>query len=238
MLNWPYASWWADIVRNLLIWIYKLLYDWLSFYYVIHQWLIDFDAFNYYTAEIFLSLIWGPNICPFPIKNEQKLPKMAYIIPNFLVLNFGENFIKIQTKIAKLQIHENCIKMWMKTCFHSHFYANFHEFYERQSKQHICYSFILLISIYLKRRSSINSSQFWWSETAGEIVLCFYRLLPGYSVVFWQDIRRDLKDCEISILWKDNKSTVSWRSVLFWLFTWLRLTNNQFRLRRMNVHLE
>ena len=26
----------------------------------------------------------GPNIGPFPIKNEQKLLKMVYIIPNFL----------------------------------------------------------------------------------------------------------------------------------------------------------
>ena len=65
-----------------------------------------------------------------------------YIIPNFLVLHFGENFMKIQTKIPKLQMHENlhknvlswkfAKKMWMKTCFHSHscfhshFYTNFH----------------------------------------------------------------------------------------------------------------
>ena len=47
----------------------------------------------------------------------------------------------------------------MKTCFHSHFYANFHEFYEGQSKQQICYNFILLISIHLKWQPSINSKQ-------------------------------------------------------------------------------
>ena len=47
---------------------------------------------------------------PSQFKNEQKkLPKMVYFIPNFLVLHFGENF--------------------MKTCFHSHFYANFYEFF-------------------------------------------------------------------------------------------------------------
>ena len=40
----------------------------------------------------------------------QKLPKMVYIIPNFLVLNFCENLIKIQTKIAKLQMHKNLHK--------------------------------------------------------------------------------------------------------------------------------
>ena len=37
-----------------------------------------------------------------PRKNEQKLPKIEYIIPNFLVLQFGEHFMKIGTKIAKL----------------------------------------------------------------------------------------------------------------------------------------
>ena len=35
---------------------------------------------------------------------------MVYIIPNFLVLHFGENFMKIRTKIAKLQMHENWYK--------------------------------------------------------------------------------------------------------------------------------
>ena len=48
---------------------------------------------------------------------------MVFIIPNFLVLNFGEHFMKIRTKIAKLQIHETVQK-----CEYSHFYANFHEF--------------------------------------------------------------------------------------------------------------
>ena len=44
---------------------------------------------------------------PYWLQNEQKLPKMVYIIPKVLVLHFGENFMKIQTKIAKLQMHEN-----------------------------------------------------------------------------------------------------------------------------------
>ena len=65
---------------------------------------------------------FGPNIGPFPIKNEQKLPN---IIPNFLVLHFGENFMKIRTKMAKLQMHkkfhknvnENSLKMRMKPVF-------------------------------------------------------------------------------------------------------------------------
>ena len=31
----------------------------------------------------------GLNIGPFSIKNDQKLPEVVYIIPNFLVLHFG-----------------------------------------------------------------------------------------------------------------------------------------------------
>ena len=50
----------------------------------------------------FLRPDLGPNISPFSIKNEQNLLKMAYIIPNFLVLHFGENFMKIQTKTSKV----------------------------------------------------------------------------------------------------------------------------------------
>ena len=49
---------------------------------------------------------------------------MVYIIPNFLGLHFGENFMKILTNIhiAKLQMHENLHKnvnenmfLWMAT---------------------------------------------------------------------------------------------------------------------------
>ena len=50
---------------------------------------------------------FGPNISASQLKNEQKLPIMVYISPNILVLHFGENFMKIRTKIAKLQMHEN-----------------------------------------------------------------------------------------------------------------------------------
>ena len=43
------------------------------------------------------------------------------MIPNFLVIHFGENFVKIQTKIPKLQMHENLHKNVNETMFHSHF---------------------------------------------------------------------------------------------------------------------
>ena len=46
----------------------------------------------------------GPNTGP----NEQNLPKMVYIIPNFLVLHCGDNFMKIRTKIANRN-HANTI---------------------------------------------------------------------------------------------------------------------------------
>ena len=63
------------------------------------------------------------------LRNKQKLPKIVYIILSFLVLQFGENFMKIPTKIAKLQMHE--------TFFHSHFYTFFLSFHEWQLKQHL-----------------------------------------------------------------------------------------------------
>ena len=59
---------------------------------------------------IFLGQILGLISALFQLKNEQKLPKMVYIIPNFLLLHFGENFMKIRTKIAKSQMHENLHK--------------------------------------------------------------------------------------------------------------------------------
>ena len=71
---------------------------------------------------------------------------MGYINPNFLVLHFGENFIKIRTKLPKLQMHENLHKNVNENTFSFTFYANFHEFYGGQLEQQISYSFALLIS--------------------------------------------------------------------------------------------
>ena len=59
---------------------------------------------------------------------------MVYIIPNFLVLHFGEKFMKIQTKIAKLQMHENMHKNVNENIFIHIFNANFHEFLWRAIK--------------------------------------------------------------------------------------------------------
>ena len=53
---------------------------------------------NVDVSGIFLSLTWGQISAPSQLKNEQKLPKMVYIIPNFLVLHFGENFMKSKQK--------------------------------------------------------------------------------------------------------------------------------------------
>ena len=88
----------------------------------------------------------GPNISPFPIKNEPKIHKMVDIFPNFLVLHFGESFMKIRTKIAKLQMHENLHKNVNENVFSFTFFMKFFmSFYKVQFKQQICYSFILLI---------------------------------------------------------------------------------------------
>ena len=92
--------------------------------------------FENYMTGIFLCLIWGQISAPSQLKNEQKLPKMVHIIPNFLYLHFGENFMKIQTKILKIQMHENL-----------HINVNNQSYYGGQLKQqiqHVCYSFTLL----------------------------------------------------------------------------------------------
>ena len=59
-------------------------------------------------------MLWGeprdfpkPDLAtPSQFKNEQKLTKMVYIIPNFLGLHFGEIFMKIWTKIPVANFHE------------------------------------------------------------------------------------------------------------------------------------
>ena len=79
---------------------------------------VSFNIYNqivYLNSGIFLGLIWGRISATSQFKIEQKLPKIVYFIANFLVLYFGENFIKIGTRTPKLQMHEN-------------FYANFQEF--------------------------------------------------------------------------------------------------------------
>ena len=63
---------------------------------------------------------------------------MVFIIPNFLVLQFGENFMKIQTKIAKLQMHENLHKNVIENMFSFTFFMQiFMSFYDGQIKQQI-----------------------------------------------------------------------------------------------------
>ena len=47
------------------------------------------------TAGIFLGLILGQITAPSQFNHEQKLTIIVYIIPNFLVLHFGDNFMKI-----------------------------------------------------------------------------------------------------------------------------------------------
>ena len=68
----------------------------------------------------------GPNIDPFLIKKKwAKLPKMVYIIPKLLALHFGENFMKIRSKIPKLQMHEKLHKKVNENMFSFTFLCNF-----------------------------------------------------------------------------------------------------------------
>ena len=76
-------------------------------------------------AGIFLGLIWGRISAIYQLKNEQKFPKMVYIIPNFLILHFGENNIKIPTNLAKLQMHENLHKNVNENMFSFTFLCKF-----------------------------------------------------------------------------------------------------------------
>ena len=50
---------------------------------------------------------------------------MVYIIPNFFVLHFGEYVMKIGTKIAKLQMHENLHKNVNENMFSFTFLCKF-----------------------------------------------------------------------------------------------------------------
>ena len=54
---------------------------------------------------------------------------MVYIIPNFLVLHFGENDMKIRTKIPKLRMHENLHKNVNENVFIHSFMQYFVSFY-------------------------------------------------------------------------------------------------------------
>ena len=91
----------------------------------------------------------GPIIGLYPIKkNGQKLPKIVYIIPNFLALHFGENFMKIRTKIQKLKLHENLHEKCECT-FSFTFLCKFSpSFSYGPLKQQICDSFTLLYFLY------------------------------------------------------------------------------------------
>ena len=59
---------------------------------------------------------------------------MVYIIFNFLVLYFGENFMKIRTKIANLKMHEKLDKNVNENMLSLTFLGKFHEFLWRAIK--------------------------------------------------------------------------------------------------------
>ena len=76
---------------------------------------------------------------------------MVHIIPNYLVLHFAmtlASFMKIRTKIPKLQMHKNLHKNVNENRFSFTFLCNFscQSVYDGQLKQKIRNSFTLLIS--------------------------------------------------------------------------------------------
>ena len=74
------------------------------------------------------SILFSQGLFPIGIVWLQlwsQLTKMVCIISNFLVLHFGENFLKIRTKIAKLQIHENLHKKVNENMFSFTFLLKF-----------------------------------------------------------------------------------------------------------------
>ena len=81
------------------------------------------------------------------LKNEQKLFKIVKYIPNILVQHFGENFMKIQTKIAKLQMHENLHKNVNENMFSFTFLYKFS--FKGQLEQLIPYIHVFLNSLKL-----------------------------------------------------------------------------------------
>ena len=63
----------------------------MKYFFFISRLILIFNMFNYNRD------FHRPDL-PSKLINEQKLSKMVFIIPNFLVLHFGENFMKIQQK--------------------------------------------------------------------------------------------------------------------------------------------
>ena len=82
-------------------------------------------------AGIFLGLILGSISAPSQLKNEK----------NFS-LHIGEKFMKIRTKIGKLQMHENLKKNVNENTFSFTFFFMqiFKSVYEGQLKQQMLYA--------------------------------------------------------------------------------------------------
>ena len=119
-----------------------------------------------------------------PILAPPHLKKMVYINHDFLDLHFGKHWC-ISMKI--------CLQMWMKTSFHSPFYANFHEFYEGQFKKQICYTYILLISHMVFNLFKMVTSSF--------------RLHPIFPILMVQMLFSPNSTCPWPRLQKERKIT-------------------------------
>ena len=102
----------------------------------------------------------GLNTGPFPIKKWEKLLKMMYVIPNFLLLHFGESFMKIPTKIVKLQMHDNLQWNVNENMFSFTFYANIHEFLGLWRETRVTN----MLQLYITQPWSLINLK-WWSSS-------------------------------------------------------------------------
>ena len=73
---------------------------------------------------IFLGLIWGR----INSKLSKNFPKWCISFPISEFYKLVKFLWNSEQRYQSYRCMKICLKMWMKTCFHSHFYANFHEF--------------------------------------------------------------------------------------------------------------
>ena len=70
---------------------------------------------------------------------------MLYIIPNFLVLHFGEKFMKITTKITKLQMHESLHKNVNENTFSFTFFM---QIFMKDNYNNKCFTLLISYNLF------------------------------------------------------------------------------------------
>ena len=99
----------------------------------------------------------GSNMGPFPIKKWAKTSQNGVYHSQIINSTFWWKFHQNPYKNSSYSCMKICIKMWMKTCFHSHFYTNILKVLWRaiEAANFLYPCFIL---------DCITFSQLWWSK--------------------------------------------------------------------------